>query len=246
MSEGTETVAAAEEISRLDNVSDWYRTTGEGFYTKILRRSYATFQPFFHGEHCLEMGPADGGLTQFLGKDFAKLSVVDASEQYLSKACDLVPGATAHLSLFEEFEPADRYDTIVMGHVLEHVNDPVQILSRARTWLAPGGRIIAAVPNADSLHRRLGVKMGLLERRRDLNDQDHAIGHRRVYNREELDHDVTAAGLVTVAKGGIFLKLLSNAQMLAFQDEQLVDAMFEVGRDLPDLCSEIYSVCVPA
>jgi hypothetical protein len=39
-----------------------------------------------------------------------------------------------------------------------------------------------------------------------------------------------------VTKGGIFLKLLSNTQMLSFDDPKLVDAMFELGKDLPQYC----------
>src|SRR5690242_5261649 len=146
----------AGERALLTDVSGWYRNTDWGFYTKIVWYSYVSVKPYFHGGHCLEMGPADGAMTRFLAGDFARVSVVDASPSYVDAARALAPNVTGHVALFEEFEPTDRYDTIVMSHVLEHVGDPVAILSRARTWLAPAGRIIAIVPNADSLHRRLG------------------------------------------------------------------------------------------
>lgn len=236
----------AGERALLDGVSGWYKNTDWGFYTKIVWYSYVSVRPYFHGDHCLEMGPADGEMTRFLAADFARLSVVDASAQYAAAAEAVAGNVTGHVALFEEFAPVERYDTIVMSHVLEHVQDPRLVLRRAASWLAPGGRVIAIVPNADSLHRRLGVKLGMLDRETQLNDQDVAIGHRRVYTRSELDRDVRAAGLHPVAKGGIFLKLLSNSQMLAFEDEKLVDGMFELGKDLPHLCSEIYSICVPA
>jgi 2-polyprenyl-3-methyl-5-hydroxy-6-metoxy-1,4-benzoquinol methylase len=236
----------AGERARLTEVSGWYKNTDWGFYTRIVWYSYVSIRPFLHGERCLEMGPADGEMTRFLKEDFAQLDVVDASEEYAAAAARQGDNVTGHVALFEEFEPAQPYDTIVMSHVLEHVADPVEVLLRAKGWLRPGGRIIAVVPNADSLHRRLGVKLGLLTHQAQLNEQDIAIGHRRVYNREELDRDLGAAGLTTVSKGGIFLKLLSNAQMTSFEDDNLVDAMFDVGKDLPQLCSEIYSVAVPA
>ncbi len=234
------------ERALLNEVSGWYKSTDWGFYTKIVWYSYVTIKPYFHGEHCLEMGPADGEMTGFLKDDFTRVSIVDASEEYVRSVLRLGANITGHVALFEEFEPPERYDTIVMSHVLEHVQDPVLVLERARSWLRPGGRIIAVVPNADSLHRRLGVKLGMLEAENQLNDQDLAIGHRRVYTREELDRDLRTARLHTVAKGGIFLKLLSNVQMLAFEDEKLIDGMFELGKDLPQLCSEIFSVAVSA
>lgn len=113
------------------------------------------------------------------------------------------------------------------------------VLQRAMSWLAPGGRIIAIVPNAHSLHRRLGVKLGMLERETQLNQQDVEIGHRWVYTRKELDRDIRTAGLQTVAKGGIFLKLLANAQMLMFEDDRLIDGMFERGRDPPAMLGDL-------
>lgn len=235
----------AHERAFLTNVSTWYKNTNWGFYTKIVWYSYVSIKPFLVGSSGLEMGPADGEMTRFLKDDFASLSVVDASAEFVRSAEGFGSNITGHVALFEEFEPPESYDTIVMSHVLEHVAEPVPLLERVVSWLNPGGRIIAIVPNADSLHRRLGVKLGMLERRNQLNEQDIAIGHRRVYNREEFDRDIHDAGLQIVAKGGIFLKLLSNNQMLMFDDDRLIDGMFEVGKDLPELCSEIYSVCIP-
>jgi len=48
------------------------------------------------------------------------------------------------------------------GHVLEHVDDPVAVLRLVKSWLKPGGRVLAAVPNARSIHRQAAVIMGLL------------------------------------------------------------------------------------
>ncbi|HSX16783.1 MAG TPA: class I SAM-dependent methyltransferase [Patescibacteria group bacterium] len=234
-----------KERELLTGVSAWYKNTNWGFYTKIVWYSYVSIKPLFHGDHCLEMGPADGEMTRFIKDDFKKLTVVDASEQYVEAAKKISKNIDGHTALFEEFEPTEKYDTIVMSHVLEHVQDPVLVLQRARTWLKPGGRIIAVVPNADSLHRRLGVKLGMLEQETQLNDQDIEIGHRRVYTREALDRDIRSAELQSITKGGIFMKLLSNNQMLTFDDPKLIDAMFELGKDFPQYCSEIYAVCVP-
>lgn len=241
--DGTSRLDGEREL--LNDVAGWYKNTEWGFYTKIVWYSYVSVRPFLAGAKCLEMGPADGEMTGFLKDDFEELHVVDAAEAFVRSAEKLGPNVVGHVSLFESFEPPTSYDTIVMSHVLEHVHDPVAVLQKAVTWLNPGGRIVAIVPNADSLHRRLGVKLGMLQTRNELNSQDVEIGHRRVYDREDLDRDILTAGLTAVSKGGIFLKLLSNTQMLMFDDDRLVDAMFELGKDLPELCSEIYSVCVP-
>lgn len=49
--------------------------------------------------------------------------------------------------------PAAPYDLVAMHHVLEHLPDPVAQLSRARTLVAPAGRLLVVVPNWSSWQR---------------------------------------------------------------------------------------------
>jgi SAM-dependent methyltransferase len=236
----TDSLAGEQEL--LTKVSGVY--DNRGFDTRLAAYAYRTIKPYFVGSSCLELGPADGEMTGFLKDDFSSLAVVDAMPEFVRNAERLGPNIKGYVSLFEEFQPDESFDTIVIADVLEHVQDPPMLLRRAVDWLNPGGRIIAAVPHAGSLHRRLGVKLGMLERETQLNEQDFALGHRRVYTWEHLDEHIRAAGLEALAKGGIFLKLLSNTQ-LSKLDDDLIDGMFELGKDLPQLCSQIYAVCVP-
>lgn len=49
-----------------------------------------------------------------------------------------------------DLQPAS-FDTITMWHSLEHVHDPREVLRQAYFLLAPGGQLIVAVPNIESL-----------------------------------------------------------------------------------------------
>jgi SAM-dependent methyltransferase len=56
----------------------------------------------------------------------------------------------------EEIEAGDqRYDLITLSHVIEHVPDPIAILRRLASLLAPGGHLVITTPNSKSLGARL-------------------------------------------------------------------------------------------
>jgi SAM-dependent methyltransferase len=59
-------------------------------------------------------------------------------------------------------EPLRRtpFDVVVLGEILEHVFDPVVVLSHARSVLAPGGRIVITTPNFLVWIARLQVLFG--------------------------------------------------------------------------------------
>jgi len=188
------------------------------------------------------MGPAEGMMTDLLAQLGQPLTVVEGAPQFCEAIAERHPGATVVNSLFETFEPARTFDNIVLGHVLEHVEDPVGILRRAAAWLSPGGRILAAVPNARSLHRQAGVLMGMLEIESALNDMDRYHGHRRVYDPESFRADFLKSGLTIEIFGGYWLKPVSNSQIEAAWSDELLEAYMTLGERYPDIASEIYVI----
>ncbi len=145
-------------------------------------------------------------------------------------------------SLAEEYQAEKKYDNIVLGHVLEHVDNPVEILKVVGSWLNDDGRILAAVPNSRSLHRQSAVLMGLLEFEEQLNEMDHHHGHRRVYNPETFRRDFSKAGLDIEIFGGYWMKPLSNAQIEKTWTAEMLRAFMKLGERYPDIAGEIYII----
>lgn len=53
--------------------------------------------------------------------------------------------------------PENRFDVITLSHVIEHVPDPVFTLQQCASRLKPGGRMVIATPNTNSLgHKHFG------------------------------------------------------------------------------------------
>jgi 2-polyprenyl-3-methyl-5-hydroxy-6-metoxy-1,4-benzoquinol methylase len=182
-------------------------------------------------------------MTELLLAHFEDVSIVEGSSDYVDSVLERLPGVKGYNSLFETFEPPEKYDNIVMAHILEHVEDPVAVLRRATEWLAPSGRIHIIVPNANSIHRLVGVKMGMLEAPTDLNEDDVRIGHRRVYTSEALLADIDASGVRVVERTGIFFKPISNSQIEQQWSQEMIEGFYELGKDFPDLATELLVVC---
>jgi 2-polyprenyl-3-methyl-5-hydroxy-6-metoxy-1,4-benzoquinol methylase len=233
---------AGSEQSRVEHLSAWYVSEQLGFDRRLIAFRYESIRPHFHGESCLELGPADGEMTSRLVRDFERLTVVDGSAQLLQRLPN-VPHLRKVHALFEDFVPEERFDTVVMEHILEHVDAPVELLRRGAQWLAPGGVLIAGVPNGHSFHRLVAVKMGMLQHPCELNERDHLLGHRRVYTPATFHADVRAAGLTIRASGGVFFKPLSNKQMEDSFSEALIQGFYELGKDFPDHAAELFVVC---
>lgn len=188
----------------------------------------------------LELGVGHGYSSQRFSEFFAIHDVVDGSPAVIEQFRANFPDCKAkiHEAFFEKFNPETKYDCIVMGFVLEHVEDPELILRRFRQFLKPGGRCFVAVPNGETLHRRIGHAANLLSDFFALTAADLALGHRRVYSVDTLRSEMEKAGYVVERTEGIFLKPLTTAQLLSLHlDETITRAMCEVGIDYPELCT---------
>ena len=229
------------ETSRIENCSKWYIEDQLDLDKTLIRFRYQSLKPYIQGPEGLELGPAEGQMTQFLLNDFHKLTVVDGSAELL----DFIPDAPSLFkvhALFEGFDTDQRFNTVLMEHVLEHVEQPVSLLLRAKEWLAPGGRILVGVPNGHSIHRLVAVKMGLLKEPCELNTRDIALGHRRVYTRQTLKKDLELAGLSVIIMGGVFFKPLSNQQIQDHWTKDMIQGFYELGKDFPEYSAELYAV----
>ena len=183
-----------------------------------------------------------GKLVDYIVNDFEKMHLIEASKELIDQIPDY-PNIIKHCSMFEDFQTDLKFDTIIMSHVLEHIEKPIEVLSRIRDWLADDGVFVVSVPNAKSLHRLAAVKMGLLPTEYTLNERDHALGHYRVYDLKQLGEHLRTAGFSILHSGGSFLKPLSNGQIEQYWSREMMEGFFELGKDFPDHCAEIYAIC---
>jgi SAM-dependent methyltransferase len=100
---------------------------------------------------------ARGSFTQVAGTEVSASAVRIAREKY---GLELYPGDAEELAM-----PPASFDNITLFHVLEHVPDPLRLISRCRDLLRPRGTVVIAVPNDvwawSSTIKKLGKRLGL-------------------------------------------------------------------------------------
>jgi SAM-dependent methyltransferase len=187
----------------------------------------------------LELGIGHGFTTALFNDYFARHVVIDGSPAVIKQFSSNYSFESLEIveAYFEDFDTDENFDVLLMGFVLEHVDDPDLILTRYRKFLKPGGRLFIAVPNAKSLNRRLGLAMGKIDDIYSLNQNDLALGHKRNYCLDTLKEAIHHAGFDCVWEEGIYLKPLPLGYMQLMPEfDANLQAMLEVGVDFPELC----------
>lgn len=178
-----------------------------------------------------------------LGSRLTRYTIVEGSreiiENFRSRTA-VPPNVELVHSFFEDYRPADRLDAIEMGFVLEHVNDPGAIVRQYLQYLAPGGTLFIAVPNAKSLHRLIGHEAGLLDNLYRLSAEDLQLGHQRYFDYQSLCKLVLDAGLKIVNVEGILLKPVTSGQLKSLNlPPAVVEGLLKVGVSLPEICNSM-------
>jgi 2-polyprenyl-3-methyl-5-hydroxy-6-metoxy-1,4-benzoquinol methylase len=115
------------------------------------------------GSTVLDIGAADGSVARPLAARGCRVWAIEADADQAAKArtaCErVIVGDVEDLDLEAAVE-GRRFDVVLLLDVLEHLRNPLATLGRARGLLAPGGRVIASIPNVTHGAVRVSVMSG--------------------------------------------------------------------------------------
>ena len=133
---------------------------------EVLRQRIDWMAEQAQGRKILDVGCSEGVLEILLARKGFNVTGVDINAEALAFARDLlarepeevrsrvrfVHGDLAQARLLD-----DRFDTLVMGEILEHLEDPQTLLNRSLDLIRPNGRVIITTPfgyHPDEDHRQ--------------------------------------------------------------------------------------------
>ena len=117
------------------------------------------------GSRVLDLGCGSGEIASHLAARGDTVWGVDVNAAALAQAA--AHFADTRVADLEEAELVDlfpglRFDVVLFADVLEHVREPWSLLQAARAVLAPGGAVVASIPNFSHAAVRLAVVSGTM------------------------------------------------------------------------------------
>ncbi|MFL6301148.1 MAG: glycosyltransferase [Terriglobales bacterium] len=113
----------------------------------------------------LELGAATGRVTAALKANGCEVIAVErdaTAARRLREICPVIEGDVEQISLERHLDSA-KFDVVLAGDFLEHLQDPVELLIEVRQFIGPGGFLLSSIPNISHGSVRLGLLNGKFE-----------------------------------------------------------------------------------
>lgn len=165
----------------------------------------------------LEVGCGSGGVASALARAGYQVTGVDTAEHLVKKANERSPDSTFVVGDVAFLPEACQGPFQVIGFfdVLEHIDDPAQLVRAALRFAAPGALLAVTVPALRLLHTPV----------------DDISGHKKRFEPGELTQLLESAGIHDVVEHGIFAATLP-IQRLARRSSSPVPTAPEARRSL--------------
>ena len=147
-----------------------------------------------------------------------------------------------------DLETLQLSDVTIVSSLLHEVEEPKKLLASVKAITNPGGLIIIIVTNKHSLHRILGVHLGLLASLDEKTITEiHMQQSHGAYSRDELVDEIESADMEVILVKTIFPKLFSHHQMSDLLERKVIspeflETMDALAPELREFGSELFVV----
>ena len=218
---------------------------------RYRRKNIMKFINKYNPKSILEIGCADDPLFRYLN-NFQKYIVVEP----VKKFCDLAVKFSHEHTLkdnikiinnsFEgQTDYLNNFDFIVCTGLLHEITHQRLFLENIFKLLEENTIVHLNVPNANSFHRILGVKAGIIKNVNEKSDLQKRFQQNNIFSMEELKSLVKSVGFKIIDCGFITFKPFTHAQMQAILDAEIlsievIDSLAEMIDICPKNGAEIY------
>ena len=154
-------------IDKNDNYDERYQQTYEKLINKLKRKWYRFFSCWMYGllsgfshiklpyewnigDKLLDIGCGIGLQTKLLQKKGLKITGIDRSYQAIKLANEINDGEEFICTDYLDLNNEEKFNFIRLDNVIEHIENPEQLLGKILEILQLHGRLVIFTPNAGS------------------------------------------------------------------------------------------------
>lgn len=174
-----------------DKEKEYYKQDWQDYYPTVLRLVPSN-------SHVLDIGCGRGGLLEYLRENKnCRVKGLDISDDAV-KICKEKDIEVIKCDVEEDKIPG-TYDVIILSAVLEHLIDPISVLSKLRENINNNGCLIVGVPNFSDILARILYLRGRNVKRFGDTERDKKLGiqpldHVQFFNKASLSHLLEKTG----------------------------------------------------
>jgi len=235
-----------KKIEFLDSVAEFYDVTDKAnqfdYYYKKFH--FQEISKNIVGKQVLELGCSTGLSTFLLSQLDIYLTVVEGSKINIEKSnenFEFNKNVKFINTLWEDFESKEKFTDILLVDSFQLLENKKQLLKKYQNLLTAEGRFHLIFPNSNSLHRQIGVEMGLIESLTEQSDMDKLVNSNQTLDWNSSRNLLTNFEFEIEKEIPILLKPLDNKSMLTLAEDQ-INAYFLIAKKYKDICSHMYFV----
>lgn len=236
-----------------DYQSVYLKESFEEYKVEYRRKQTLSCLDKYKPMNVLEIGCASDPLFQYTKN--INFTIVEPGEQFIAIAREKAEtlGVSVQIvhGLLEESidELKEKYNVIVCDSLLHEIEDVPHFLSKMKQLCSEETVVHITVPNANSMHRLLGVCMGTIDSVYSQTQNNKDFQQNTVFDLKKLQDILESNGFTIIEKGDFFIKPFSHKQMYSMLKsgiitDDIIKALNDLSDYMPGFGSEIYVDCM--
>ena len=222
----------------------------ESLQEKYRRRKILEILKEFKPKTILDIGCGMKPLfTEIENLSFQKYVCIEPSTELFNNA-KKESEKILNVKCINDFYPSknlnnEKFDFIICSSLLHEIENQIDFVKAIKENCKKDTFVYFCVPNANSFHRILAARMGLIKDVLQITERNVILQQNNVFDKKLLTGLLEKCGFKIKQSGTFFIKPFTHGQMYKaltekIIDEKVIEGLYNCSKDFPENGSELY------
>lgn len=224
----------------------------ESIQEKYRRRKILDVLEEFKPKEILDIGCGMKPLfTEIENLSFQKYVCIEPSTELFNNA-KKESKKVENVQCINDFYPSkklisEKFDFIICSSLLHEIENQIDFLNAIKGNCRKGSLVYFCVPNANSFHRILAARMGIIKDVLQITERNVILQQNNVFDKKILISMLEKCGFEIKETGTFFIKPFTHSQMFKalnekIIDEKVIEGLYNCSKDFSENGSELYVI----